>query len=421
MSSTGQNNWYFLIDCNQFFVSCEQLFNPKLLGKPTVVLSSNDGCVVSRSKEAKEIGIPMGAPLYQLEQLMKRYKVHALSSNFELYGDMSFRVMQVLSTFSPDMEEYSIDEAFLKITALNPLPIAIQIKAAVERLTGIPVSIGIGITKTLAKVAGDIAKKKSSGCFFLHDNVDEILAKLSPVDIWGIGNRIAADLKSYHIHTALDVKKADDTWIQKKFSVVLLRTVWELRGRECIKHIEVDTPRKSITSSKSFGRPVTELTDLEEAVSTYMAKASSKLRKEGSLAKVICVFISTSRFQEDSYYNYRIITLPQSSDYTPDLISYAKSALKQIFKEGYSYKKAGVTLFELSPKNCVQLDLFSPPPSTNTKHSEAMQVLDKIKSRLGKDAICFASEGIDKSWKGKQQHTSSRFTTRWDELLTIKI
>jgi len=376
---------------------------------------------VSRSKEAKEIGIPMGAPAFQIQELVKRYNVYALSSNFDLYGDMSLRVMQTLSTFSPDMEEYSIDEAFLQITSCDPLCIAIEIKNTVYKNTGIPVSVGIGKTKTLAKVAGDLAKKKADGCFVLHNNVDETLQSLTVEEIWGVGRRLSTQLKSYRIFTALDLKNADDTWIKNVFSVVLLRTVWELRGIECLKYQEGETSRKSITSSRSFGKPVTELKDLEEAVSSYMAKAATKLRNDGSVASQVCVFINTSRFKEDSYYNYQILTLPQATDYTPHLVSFAKQALHHIFKPGYVYKKAGITLLNLSPKGSIQTDLFAKRPADDTKHTKAMSVLDKIQHKMGKESISFASEGIEKSWKMKKESSSPRYTTRWDEILTIKI
>lgn len=362
----------------------------------------------------------MGAPAFQLQEQFKRYRVHALSSNFELYGDMSRRVMHTLSQFSPEMEEYSIDEAFLVMQSDNPLKIASHIRNIVYKNTGIPVSIGIGKTKTLAKVAGDLAKKQPSGCFILDDKIDEVLANLAVIDIWGIGRRLAAQLKSYGIYTALELKKADDTWIQKLFSVVLLRTVWELRGIECLEYHQEESARKSITSSRSFGRVVTELKELEEAVSAYMAKAAEKLRNDESIAKQICVFIHTSRFQEDSYYNYQIISLPQGSDYTPELIACAKKALSKIFRPGLAYKKVGVTLLDLSPKDQQQRDLFS-TYEANEKQTRAMHVLDKIQHKMGRESISFASEGIEKSWKMKKGNSTPRYTTSWEEILTIKI
>jgi DNA polymerase V len=421
MSSTNYNDYIFLVDCNQFYVSCEQVFNPKLMSTPTVVLSNNDGCVVARSKEAKAIGIPMGAPLFQIQKLIQTNKVNVLSSNFELYGNMSFRVMQTLYQFSSDMEEYSIDEAFLFVTCQDPLSLAREIRKTVYQHTGIPVSIGIGLTKTLAKVAGDLAKNTKDGLFALTENVDHVLIDLPIMDIWGVGKKIATQLKSYHIHTALMLKQADDTWIKKIFSVVLLRTVWELRGTRCLQTEDVNIPRQSITCSKSFGKAITVLRDLEESVSSYMAQAAVRLRRDESLTKQILVFIYTSRFQDDYYSNYQAMTLPEATDYTPMLLTYAKAALHKIFIEGYAYKKAGVTLLDISPKTCVQQDLFASSMSTNIKHKKAMQVLDQIQGKMGRGAITFASEGIDPTWKSKKKQITPCYTTRWDDILTIKI
>ena len=410
-----------LVDCNQFYVSCEQAFDPKLLHRPVVVLSNNDGCVVARSKEAKKLGVPMGAPLFQIQEIIRKNNVYALSSNYELYGDMSFRVMQTLSLFSADIEEYSIDEAFLKVNSDDPVELATLIRKTVYSHTGIPVSIGIAKTKTLAKIAGEIAKAKPSGCFLLSENIDRVLKELPVIEVWGVGKRLSAQLKSYHIHTALQLKNADDTWIKKLFSVVMLRTVLELREIESLSYQEAPAQRKSITSSKSFGKAVSDLKEIEEAMSSYMARAAVKLRKNGSVAKHILVFLSTSRFEQEPYSNYQIITMPEACDYTPDLLTYAKRALHKIFKEGYFYKKVGVTLLELTDRKVRQPDLFSAEPKVNEKQKRAMNVLDKIQNKMGKSSICFAAEGIEKNWKAKKEHVSSRYTTRWDELLTIKI
>ncbi|MBM3207481.1 MAG: Y-family DNA polymerase [Chlamydiae bacterium] len=421
MSFTRHKHWYFLIDCNQFFVSCEQAFNPKLMKAPTVVLSNNDGCVVSRSQEAKNIGIPMGAPLFQILDLVKRHNVNTLSSNFELYGDMSLRVMQTLSLFSPDIEEYSIDEAFLKITEDDPIILAKQIKNTVHKHTGIPVSVGIGQTKTLAKVASDIAKKEKDGVFLLSGDADIELKKIPVIDIWGVGKNIAAGLKSYQIYTAFDLKNADDSYIRQKFSVVLLRTALELRGIECLSFDEIPKSKKSITCSKSFGRPVTEIKELDEALSSYTSRATGRLRKDGSVAKVVHVFLTTSRFKEDFYYNYQILTLPFPSDYTPDIIRCAKNALRKIFIEGYSYKKVGITLLDISPKHTPQSDFFDNVDKDTGKKNKVMMVIDSIKDKMGKNSIYFASEGIQKDWEAKKELCSPKYTTRWDELLKIKI
>lgn len=423
MSSTRPN--YFLIDCNQFFVSCEQVFNPKLHEKPVVVLSNNDGCAVARSKEAKKLGIPMGAPAYQMQEIFQKHKVFALSSNFALYGDMSGRVMETLASFANEMEEYSIDEAFLRLYDKHPLLLAKQIKQKVLKDTGIPVSIGIGPTKTLAKVANDIAKKNSEleGICLLQDpsEVDCALAKLSPEQIWGIGQRTAETLKGAHVLTALELKNKDESWIRKRFSISLVRTVSELRGIECITFEEEYTARKSITSSRSFGKPVIEYQELEESICLHVAQAAQKLRKDSSSAQNLCVFIATSPFKETSYRNHKILQLIEPTNYTPDLMALAKSALKSIFKPGYVYKKSGVILLDIIASKYLQLDLFNKPTKNHAKQAKAMQVIDFIHQKLGKDSLHFASEGIEQPWREKKQTCSPRFTTSWDELLTLFI
>jgi DNA polymerase V len=421
MSSTKHDHWFLLVDCNQFFVSCEQAFNPRLLKKAVVVLSNNDGCVVARSQEAKDIGIPMGVPLFKVQDTIKKYNVNVLSSNYELYGDMSMRVMQMLRQFSPDIEEYSIDEAFLKIDEDNPVDVAKKVKFIVQKNTGIPVSIGIGRTKTLAKMASDIAKKQKAGVYKMDQDMDETLKKMPVIDIWGVGKNLAAQLKSHQIYTAFDLKSSDDSFIRSKFSIVLFRTVLELRGINCLNFKDTPHHKKSITSSKSFGKLITHIQELEEALSSYVAIAVAKLRREESKVRTLCVFLTTSRFKEDFYYNYQLINLPKSSDYTPEIISYAKTALKKIFIEGYAYKKVGITLLDLSPKNAVATDFFDSYKEVDEKRTKVMNVIDSITEKIGKNSIYFAAQGIQKEWISKKELRSSRYTTKWDEILTIKI
>lgn len=421
MSYTKHDYWFFLVDCNQFFVSCEQAFNPRLLKKATVVLSNNDGCVVARSQEAKDLGIPMGIPLFKIQDTIKKHNVNVLSSNFELYGDMSLRVMQTLGYFSPDIEEYSIDEAFLKMHEDNPLDVAKRIKFIIQKNTGIPVSVGVGRTKTLAKIANDIAKKQKEGVYKLDQDVDETLKKMPVIDVWGVGKNLAAQLKSHQIYTAFDLKSSDDSFIRSKFSIVLLRTVLELRGIECLNFSDMPKHKKSITSSKSFGKPITQIIELEEALSSYVATAVAKLRRDKSKAKTICIFLTTSRFKEDFYYNYQIINLPKSSDYTPEIISYAKIALNKIFIDGYAYKKVGITLLDLSSKNTTATDFFDTSKEIDEKRNKVMNVIDSITEKIGKNSVYFAAQGIQKEWMAKKELRSNRYTTKWDELLTIKI
>jgi len=412
---------YLLIDCNQFFVSCERVFNPKLKDKPVVVLSNNDGCVIARSPEAKALGIPMGAPAYQYAPLFKEKNVVCFSSNFALYGDMSRRVMEVLSHFSPSMEEYSIDEAFLILEDCpDLLVIAGKIKETVLQWTGIPVSIGIGKTKTLAKVANDLAKKGNGiFAFFDEKEIDKVLEHLPVGEIWGIGPNISSFLRSEGIRFALQLKKAQDDWIKRHLSVITLRCVFELRGIDCLGLEEESSPRQSITYSRSFGSAVVKEEDLGEAASSYVAKALEKLRSQNSLASSLCVFVMTSRHISKPYYNHMTMTFAEPSDYTPLFIKEAKQAIKTLFRPGLMYKKVGVILGDFVSKDCYQADFFSSSSLSKEKQVQTMQVLDELNHIYGDRILRFAAEGLDQSWKMKKGNCSKRFTTCWDELLII--
>ncbi|HSX12713.1 MAG TPA: Y-family DNA polymerase, partial [Rhabdochlamydiaceae bacterium] len=346
--SSAKPSFFFLIDCNAFFVSCEKLFNPGLSQKPVVVLSNNDGCVVARSKEAKALGIPMGAPAFKYQSLFKEKEVQVFSSNFSLYSDISYRVMRVLSQFTCDMEEYSVDEAFLLLDCPHPREKAAEIKQRVLQWTGIPVSIGIGKTKTLAKVANDLAKKeeKANGIFFLDtpESIDAALKWLPVSEIWGIGRRLEDSLHAYGIHTALAFKNAADSWLKKLFSVTVYKTALELRGIHCLSLDTVAPAKQSITCSRSFAKPVYTLDSLNEALATFTASAAEKMRAEESYASFLSVFLTTSPFIPNAYGNSAHLSLPEPTSYTPLLISYAKEALKTIYKEDYGYKKVGVIL-----------------------------------------------------------------------------
>lgn len=412
---------FLLVDCNQFFVSCEQVFNPRLVGKPVVVLSSNDGCVVSRSKEAKALGIPMGAPAYQYQELFKTRGVHVFSSNFALYADMSRRVMQVLHTLSPHVEEYSVDEAFLLATAQE----APEIRRRILKWTGIPVSIGIGPTKTLAKVANDLAKKSVSGILELSDEkvIDAYLEKLPPSEIWGIGARLNAKLREEQIFTALQLKNASDLRIQKRFSVTVLRTVLELRGIPSLSLEEIPEMRKSLTCSRSFGERLTELADLEEALSSYVASAAEKLREEELVTSCLTVYITTSPFLKppDYYANALTLTLDEPTAYTPLLISAAKKALGRIYRKGFLYKKAGILFGEITSSKLIQSDLFALAPKESEKRKRVMQLLDEVNETFGRGGLQLAAQGLSKKWKAEKKSCSAHYTTRWDGLLEVKI
>jgi DNA polymerase V len=405
---------YYLVDCNQFFVSCEQVFNPKLKGRPVVVLSSNDGCIVARSKEAKALGIPMGAPAFQHKETFLRYDVVCLSSNFALYADMSQRVMQILSDFSPSLEVYSIDEAFLQSDTANAKIWALEIQAAILRCTGISVAIGIGKTKTLAKLACDFAKKDKDGIFVFQD--ETLLKKFATDDVWGIGRKLKERLLELGITSAWEVAHADHAFLRKHCSVALVRTALELKGTPCFQGEEGGEERQSsILRSRSFGRPVTLLKEINEALAMHTATAAAKLREQEAYAGLCGVFLVTTQF----YHSFSSQTLALPTSYTPHLIAKAQELLTPLFKEGTKYRKVGVYFSELIPSNPVQGDFWQSPLQALDKQKKAMQVLDDIQRHYGNTALRFAAEGTERPWKTKHEKRSPRYTTSWEELLEI--
>lgn len=431
MSSTAPSSPLIaLADCNNFYASCERIFDPSLYSKPIVILSSNDGCVIARSNEAKALGIPMGAPAFQYAKLFRDRNVHVFSSNFALYGDISSRVMSTLAQFTDDLQIYSIDEAFFHLYPPNAVAQAQEIRRTVHQWTGIPVSIGIAPTKTLAKAANRFAKKDplyaSVACIQTVAEQEKALSRLPVEDIWGIGRRLADFLRRHNMHTAWDFRNAEDEWIRKNLSIVGLRIAWELRGISCLSMHEVPVPKKSIMSSKSFGQTVTEESEIAEALSTYTARASEKLRCEERLASSIQVFLRTSPFRENEkfYENSVQIVLPQPTDYTPALIHYAKEGLRRIFKPGLNYKKTGILLANLVPRNSFQPDLFVPQGKSLEKQEAVMKVMEAANQRHGRRILKFAAEGVledEELWKAKQLQSTHRYTTRWEELLTIHL
>jgi len=417
---------FALVDCNSFYVSCERVFNPAIKTKPVVVLSNNDGCVVALSQEAKKVGIHRGMPIFKADAIVKAYDVHVFSSNYALYGDMSQRVMSVLSGFSPDIEIYSIDEAFLSLAGIQGdiTEYGKKIKETVEQWTGIPVSVGIGETKTLAKAANYIAKHDTTtGNVFslVREDADDHLRSIDIEEIWGIGERFATKLRANGIRTALDLKNASDGWIRKRLGGVTgLRTVWELRGYSCITTETEAPPKKEIVSSRSFGSPVTTLPDMEEAVAAYVIRAAARLRKQHSMATSIHIFIMTNRFKDEPQYtNSCCILLSEPTAFTPELIAYAHALLKTIFKEGYRYKKAGVMLAGLIPENMVSPQLFS--HRDRAKEQSLMTALDAVNTKFGTGMLTYAGAGIDQPWGMRRGKISNRFTTSWNDIPIIKI
>lgn len=418
---------YALVDCNNFYASCERVFNPSLIGKPVVVLSNNDGCVIARSNEAKAIGIGMGQPAFQIKELISKHHVSVFSTNFTLYGDMSQRVMNILSDFVPDIEIYSIDEAFLSLRGFQYFDLeqlGKTIRQAIYKGTGIPVSIGIAQTKTLAKVANHFAKKTPSckGVFMITvDNLNSVLTNFPVGEVWGIGRQYNKMLARHGVNTALDFINATPQWIRKTMSVVGLRTQEELRGNECIG-MELTIPaKKTICTSRSFGQMITEYSLIAEAVANFASRCAFKLRKQKSCANVIMVFIHTNRHREDlpQYARNRVIVLPVASNSTYEIVEYALLALKSIYKKGYFYKKAGVIVSGIIPENTVQSSLFD--NIDREKHSNVMHALDKINDRFGKDTVKLAVLGNRRKWKLRQEQLSPFYTTHWDHILTIKI
>ena len=426
MTTSRRDKIFGLVDCNNFYVSCERLFRPDLAGRPVVVLSNNDGCIISRSNEAKALGIGMGAPYFKHRALLHRHKVAVFSSNYPFYGDISQRVMETLLQLENALEVYSIDEAFMELPAgrhLNLHRHAEFLRDTLQKNTGIPVSIGFGPTKTLAKVANRFAKRNTStGSVFVMDgrqDIDALLAETPVDDIWGIGRRHAARLQKQGIRSALQLMRCDNVWLQKQLTVTGLRTVMELRGTPCLPLEKAAPSRKSIATSRSFGHPVRTLSDLQEAVAAYTAQAAVKLRNSGLNATVIDVYIRTNRFKknEPQYCSRKTLVLPAPSSHTATLIKAALQLLAAIYRPGCRYQKAGVLLSGLAPGNRQQLQIFKAPDRHN---GALMKAVDEINKRWGRDTIQAASTGFIREWHYRQLKKSPAYTTRWSELPVAK-
>lgn len=426
MDNSRHRKIFGLIDCNNFYASCERLFRPDLAGRPLVVLSNNDGCIVARSNEAKALGIGMGTPYFKHKSLIRRNNVAVFSSNYPLYGDISQRVMDTLMQLETDVEVYSIDEAFIGLPAGNYPDLANYagtLRDRVRKNTGIPVSIGFGPTKTLAKIANRFAKKNDSAdSVFVMDNrqnLDTLLAEVEVGDIWGIGPRHADRLTKQGVCSALQLTRCNDTWLRKQLTVTGLRTVMELRGIPCMVLEKTGAARKSITTSRSFGHPVHRLSDLQEAVAAYTTQAAFKLRRTSLRATVIDVYLRTNRFKknEPQYCRRKTLTLPAPSSHTATLIKAALTLLRAIYRPGYRYQKAGVLLSGLVSQKYRQAHIFTAPsPDSNS----LMKAVDEINKRWGRDTIRSGTAGFTREWHYRQLKKSPAYTTRWSELPVAK-
>ena len=410
---------FALIDCNNFYASCERVFDPSLHNRPVIVLSNNDGCAIARSNEAKALGIKMGAPVHQIQNEIKRHEIAVRSANFALYGDMSSRVMSIIQEQNPTVEVYSIDEAFFYCGDLpNISKFMTELKAKVEQSTGIPVSIGVGKTKTLAKAANHIAKKAKTGYFVIDDkNQTTALKSMSVHEVWGIGSKFAKRLDVMNVHTAHDLQQVSKRWLRERFNVVMARTQDELRGIVCLELEVVEPDRKQIVCSRSFGQAVTELEALQQAVTTFIHVSSKKLRKRGLEASSIGVAINTNPYSKigRQYHKSGSVNLGHATNSTQILTEYAMSILSRIYKKGYSYKRAGIFLNDLSKQNYHQHDMFSARSNT-----ELDAVLDKINDRYGRESIGSANVfGANKDWKMKQNKLSPNYTSCWGELMRV--
>ena len=419
---------FALVDCNNFYASCERLFRPELNGKPIVVLSSNDGCIIARSNEAKALGIPMGAPLFKMKYLIAKHGVHVFSSNYALYGDLSCRVMDVLRQMECNVEVYSIDEAFVSLPvnkSWNRLEYLAELRERVRKHVGIPISIGIATTKTLAKIANRVAKKNPQyqSIFDLVGNsqTDQILEKTEVGDVWGIGRRNTEKLNRYGIRTALDLKRADATLIRKQLTVVGARTLLELNEIPCISLEKAPPCPKSIVTSRTFGHPITDIENLREAVISYVSIAAEKLRKQEAEADNLNLYLTTGPFDEQSSFaSNQTITLPRPTASTPDFIDAALRCLKSIYRPGYRYRKAGIMLAGIVKQGYKPQNLFFPLSPAN-EDKPLMTALDKINSKWGRSTIQYGmTTAEDRLWSMQQALKSPAYTTNWHELPVVK-
>ncbi|MCK0179115.1 Y-family DNA polymerase [Flavobacteriaceae bacterium S0862] len=418
---------FALVDCNNFYASCERVFNPDLRDKPIVVLSNNDGCVIARSNEAKELGVPMGAPAFEYEKEFIKHNINVFSSNYPLYGDISSRVMNILREYTPDVEVYSIDEAFLKFDGFeyyNLNSIGLEMQQRVTKGTGVPISVGFAPTKALAKVANRIAKKyaeKTNSVYVIDDENKRVKALkwLKIEDVWGVGRKHTQRLNNIGVINAYQFTKLSDSWVRKHMSVVGLRLKHDLEGKPTL---DLDSPakKKMIATTRSFEKMLLEFKDVNERVGTFAISCAEKLRKQKSHCNAIMVFVNTNGHRKDleQYGRNIVIKTDYPTNSSIDLNKYAQLGLKAIFKQGYHYKKAGVIVMGLTPENQNQLTLYSKP---NPKHSPIMNIVDRMNIAYGNNKIKFGTQSLGRQWKMKQEKLSPRYSTNLNEIITVTV
>ena len=423
-TNSSKKNKVALVDCNSFYVSCERLFNPKINNKPVVVLSNNDGCVISRSTEAKRIGIKMGEPYFKVKELVRKNNVHIFSSNYALYGDISRRVMKTLKSFSDKIEIYSIDEAFVDLSHIQDKEIENYGKEIRERIlkwTGIPTSVGIANTKTLSKVANHIAKKKKTGVIYLNENIDNHLKNFHISDIWGVGKQLSKLYIKNGIDTAYKLKNISNSWVKKSTNVLGAKTVMELRGITCINLETQEMKRKSCCVSRSFGKKVESLEKLQESITTHCLNAAEKIRNDNQMTRSITIYIRTSPFDKNRKYYSNSITvdLPVATSNSLELVKTAINGLKKIYKYGYFYQKAGIILSKLRESSENEFNLLA--PIMENKSQTLMKAIDFANAKYGRNAVSIAQAGINNSWKMRREHSSKIDTASFDSLPKISV
>jgi DNA polymerase V len=409
---------YALVDCNTFYASCETIFRPDLIGKPILVLSNNDGCIISRNREAKALGIPELVPFHQVRKLVEKLQCTVFSSNYELYGDISARVMRILEEMALELEVYSIDEAFLRVRDSDCKEQGQRIRQRLLREIGMPVCVGVAPTKTLAKLANRAAKKipKLDGVCVLdtRERREWLLARSAPKDVWGIGARLDARLQALGIHTALQLVQADPKWLRRCFSVVLEKTIRELNGEACLDLVQEPEPKQQIISTRSFSHRVTALHELQQAISSYAARACERLRRQNGVTTRLWVYLESGNAQGGYLHRQTFVTLPCPSDDTRLIAQYAAAALPSLYRAGLRYKKCGIGLLDLRTRTYLQQDFFAPQQTEQSR--KLMAVLDSVNQRYGRASLQLAGAGLNPSWAMKREFMSPRYTTRWHDL-----